>query len=182
MIMARYRQLGLHQFRKRKEIAMKKFLILFFLLSLIFLFMLSCAKTIGNKVKDEDIKALFERYEYVSNYNYFYTGYGDGPVAIVGINKDYELVKVSGRGNVTNWQQFEAGGEKLKELVDAIKAYRGPDRIGLTYGYIISTSGGDQLGVLYLTRLSNGGGIQIQLREGNRIAVSPHSYRGGGAP
>jgi hypothetical protein len=29
--------------------------------------MLSCAKTIGNKVKDEDIKALFENYEYVSN-------------------------------------------------------------------------------------------------------------------
>jgi len=165
---------------------MRRVLEIGFLLSLFSLFMLSCAsnwtKTIGNKVPDEDIKALFENYEYVSNYSYFYTGYGDGPVAIVGINKDYELVKVSGRGNVTNWQQFEAGGEKLKELVDAIKAYRGPDRIGLTYGYIISTPGGDQVGVMYYTRLSNGGGIEIQLREGNRIAVSPHSYRGGGAP
>ena len=93
---------------------MKRILILFILLSLIFLFMLSCAKTIGNKAKDEDIKALFENYEYVSNYSYFYTStsysYGDGPVAIVGINKDYELVKVSGRGPVTNWQQIETGG------------------------------------------------------------------------
>jgi hypothetical protein len=160
---------------------MKRLSILFFLLSLIFLFMLSCAKTIGNKAKDEDIKALFENYEYVSNYSYFYTSYGDGPVAIVGINKDYELVKVSGRGNVTNWQQFETGGEKLKELVEAIKADRGPERKGLTDGYIISTPGGDQVGVMYHARLSSGG-IQIQLREGNRIAVSPHSYRGGGAP
>ena len=161
---------------------MKRLSILFFLLSLIFLFMLSCAKTIGNKVPDEDIKALFENYEYVSNYSYFYTGYGDGPVAIVGISKDYELVKVSGRANVTNWQQFETGGEKMKELVEAIKADRYPDRNGPTYGYIISTPGGDQVGVMYYTRLSYGGGIEIQLREGNRIAVSPHSYRGGGAP
>jgi hypothetical protein len=90
-------------------------------------------------------------------------------------------VKVSGRGNVTNWQQFETGGEKLKELVDAIKAYRGPEGQGLTDGYIISTPGGDQVGVMYRTRLSSSG-IQIQLREGNRLAVSPHTYTGGGAP
>ena len=164
---------------------MTRILAISFLLSLFCLFMLSCAsvktKTIGSRVKDEDIKALFENYEYVSNYSYFYTGYGDGPVAIVGINKDYELVKVSGRGNVTNWQQFEAGGEKLKELVDAIKADRGPERKGLTDGYNISTPDGDQVGVMYLARLSSGG-IQIQFMEGNRIAVSPHNYLGGGPP
>ena len=77
------------------------------------------------------------------------------------------------RGNVTNWQQFEAGAEKLKELVDAIKAYRGPDRIGLTYGYIISTPGGDQVGVMYAIRLPRTY-RQIGLRDGNLIAVSPH--------
>ena len=160
---------------------MKRHLVLFFILSLIFLFMLSCANTIGNKVKDDEIKTLFENYEYVSNYSYYYTAYGDGPVAVVGINNDYELVKVSGRGNVTNWQQFEAGGEKLKELVDAIKADRGPERKGLTDGYNISTPDGDQVGVMYLARLSSGG-IQIQFMEGNRIAVSPHNYLGGGPP
>ena len=64
---------------------------------------------------------MFENYEYVSNYNYFYTSYGNGPEAIVGIKKDYELVKDSGRINVTNWQQFEPDSEKLKELVDAMK-------------------------------------------------------------
>ena len=164
---------------------MKRILEISFLLSLLCLFMLSCAsiktKTIGSKVKDEDIKALFENYEYVSNYSYFYTGYGDGPVAILGIDKEYELVKVSGRGNVTNWQQFEAGGEKLKELVDTMKAYRSPERKGLTDGYSISTPDGDQIGVMYHARLTSGG-IQIQLREGNRIAVSPHNYLGGGPP
>jgi hypothetical protein len=158
---------------------MKRIIEISFLLSLIFLFMLSCAsnRTVGNTLQDADIKALFENYEYVSNYSYFYTGYGDGPVAIVGINKDYELVKVSGRANVTNWQQFETGREKLKELVDAIKGYRPPEGQGPTDGYIISTPGGDQVGIMYAMRwwgvLTNN---IIELRDGNRIAVSPHSF------
>ena len=160
---------------------MKRLLTLFFLLSICSLFMLSCAsnwtKTIGNSVQDDDIKAMFENYEYVSNYSYFYTGYGNGPQAIVGIKKDYELVKVSGRGNVTEWQQFETGGEKLKELVEAIKSDRSSERKGLTYGYNISTPGGDQVGVMYATRLL-GTFTQIGLRDGNHIAVSPHTYSG----
>jgi hypothetical protein len=127
-------------------------------------------------VQDDDIKAMFENYEYVSNYSYFYTGYGNGPEAIVGIKKDYELVKVSGRGNVTNWEQFEPGGEKLKELVEAIKADRYPERNSPTYGYIISTPGGDQVGVMYAVRLPETY-TQIGLRDGNLIAVSPHIIR-----
>ena len=156
---------------------MKRRLILFFLLSLFPLFEMSCAsnwtKTIGNSVHDADIKAMFENYEYISNYNYFYTGYGNGPEAIVGIKKDYELVKVAGRGNVTNWQQFEPGGEKLKELVEAIKADRYPEGNHPNYGYIISTPGGDQIGVMYAIKLPHTY-RRIGLRDGNLIAVSPN--------
>ena len=160
---------------------MKRPLILFLLLSLFPLFEMSCAsnytKKYGGAVQDGDIKAMFENYEYISNYNYFYTGYGNGSEAIVGIKKDYELVKVSGRGNVTNWQQFEAGGEKLKELVDAIKAYSGPEGQGLTDGYIISTPGGDQVGIMYAMRWWGSQTHKIiELRDGNLIAVSPHSF------
>ena len=116
---------------------MKRFLILFYLLSFFCLFMLSCAsnwtKNNGSAVQDDDIKTMFETYKYDSNYNYFYTDYADDPAAIVGIKKDYELVKVSGWANVTNWQQFEPGGEKLKELVVAMR--------GRPYGYIINEPG-----------------------------------------
>ena len=79
---------------------------------------------------------------------------------------------MSGRGNVTNWQQFETGGEKLEELVDAIKAYRGPEGQGRADGCSINTPGGDQVGVMYRARLQSSG-IQIKLSEGNRIAISP---------
>ena len=153
---------------------MKRFLILFFLSSAFCLFMLSCAsnwtKNYGSSVQDADIKAMFETYEYVSkNYNYFYTGYGNDPQAIVGIKKDYELVKVSGRVNVTNWQQFEPGGEKLKELVEAMNM---PGR-GTPYGSIINAPGGDQVGVMYTTSWESSYS-EIRLKDGNLIAVIPH--------
>jgi hypothetical protein len=157
---------------KQKEVTMKRFLILFFLLSAFFLFMLNCAsnRTFGDTLQDADIKAMFENYEYVSNYNYFYTGYGNGPEAIVGIKKDYELVKVSGRINITNWQQFEPDSEKLNELVDAISEsrYRRPPWGGIIYG-----PGRDQVSVLYVTGLPSTY-KQSWFKEGNQIVVTPH--------
>lgn len=148
--------------------------------------MLSCAsnwtKKYGSSVQDADVKALFENYEYVSNYNYFYTGIANDPEAILGIQKKYELVKVSGRINVTNWQQYEPGGEKLKELVEAIKAMRNPEQRGSTYGYIIYAPGGDQVGVMYTT--NRGWGLtytDIRLKDGKQIVVTPH-YDAGYAP
>ena len=76
---------------KQKKVTMKRFLILFFLLSAFSLFMLSCAsnwtKKNGSFARDDDIKTMFETHEYVSDYNYFYTdsAYWDYPEAIVGI-------------------------------------------------------------------------------------------------
>ena len=164
---------------------MKRLLKISFLLSLFSFFMLSYAssgtKTIGNCDQDNYIKTMFENYEYVSNYSYFYTGYGNGPEAIVGIKKDYELVKVSGRRNVTNWQQIETDDEKMKELVEAIKADRYPDRNGPTYGYIISTPGGDQVGVLYRIGLP-GTATQIRFKDGNQLEVTPQNDDSNWAP
>ena len=152
---------------------MKRFLIVFFLLSAFCLLMLSCAsnwtKNNGSAVQDDDIKTMFETYEYVSNYNYFYTGSANDPEAIVGIKKDYELVKVSGRVNLTNWQQFEPGGDKLKELVEAMKI---PER-RKTYGSIINAPGGDQVGVMYTTRWESTY-TEILLKDGTLLAVTPH--------
>jgi len=138
----------------------------------------SWTKTIGNSVQDGDIKAMFENYEYVSNYSYFYTSDGNGPEAIVGLKKDYELVKVSGWANVTNWQQFKPGGEKLKELVEAMRI-SGRSR---PYGYIINEPGGDQIGVMYTTQWGTRYSTEIRLKDGNLLAVTPHKYNSTWAP
>ncbi len=160
---------------------MKRFLILFFLLSLISLFMLSCAsnwtKKNGSFAKDDDTKTMFENYEYVSKYNYYYTdsAYANYPEAILGIKKDYELVKVSGWVSVTDWQHFEPGSEKLKELVEAIYT-------PTSYGYIIYAPGGDQVGIMYSQKWSSFYVSEIRLKNGNQIAVTPHKYDSTFAP
>ena len=161
---------------------MKRFLILFFLLSAFCLLMLSCAsnwtKNNGSAVQNDDIKAMFETHEYVPDYNYFYTFsvYANYPEAIVGIKKDYELVKVSGWVSVTDWQQFESGGEKLKELVEAM--YN-----PTSYGYIIyAPGGGDQIGVMYSQKWEGPYIPEIRFKDGNLIALTPHKYNSTFAP
>jgi len=79
-------------------------------------------------------------------------------------------VKVSDRVNVTNWQQFEPGGEKLKELVEAMKitGRRQP------YGYIINAPGGDQVGVMYITRRESSH-VEIRLKGGTLLSATPHN-------
>jgi hypothetical protein len=144
--------------------------------------MLSCAsnwtKKNGSFVQDDDIKTKFETHEYVSKYNYFYTvsAYDNYPEAIIGIKKDYELVKTSGWVSVTNWQQFEPGSEKLKELVEAMYT-------PTSYGYIIyAPGGGDQIGVMYSQKWSPFYVPEIRLKNGNQIALTPHKYNSTFAP
>ena len=159
---------------------MRKFLELFILLSLCCLLILSCSsnwtKNFGSYAENDDIRTMFETHGYVSDYNYFYTGYIKSPEAIVGIKKDYDLVKVSGWANVTNWQKFEPGGEKLKELVGAM---RNPGR---PYGYIINVPSGDQVGVMYTKKWGKWYTPVIRMKDGNLLEVTPHKYNSTWAP
>jgi hypothetical protein len=162
---------------------MKRLSILFFLLSLIFLFMLSCAsnstKNNGRVATDDDIRAMFETHEYDLKYNYFssFGRWSSSPVAIVGINKDYVLVKESYPSYFTNWQQFEPGSEKLKELVEAMDKTT-------SYGFMIyAPGGGDQIGIMY-SRKWDADMPEIRFKDGNLIVVKPLTFNlfGSGAP
>ena len=161
---------------------MRRLLILFFLLSLISLLVLSCAsnrtKKNGSFAKDDDIKTMFENYEYDTKYKYYYTvsAYNNYPEAIIGIKKDYELVKVSGWASVTNWQQFEPDSEKLKELV-------GEMYNPTSYGYIIYGPDVDQIGIIYSQRWNWRWWVsEVRLKNGNQIAITPHKYNSTFAP
>jgi hypothetical protein len=159
---------------------MKKFLKLLILLSLSCLLILSCSsnwtKNCGTYAENDDIKILFETHEYVSDYNYFYTGYIKSPEAIVGIERDFDLVKNSGWGIVTNWQKFDPSGEKLKELVEAM---RNPGR---PYGYMINAPDGEQVGVMYTKKWGNFYTPEIRFKSGNQLEVTPHKYNSTFAP
>ena len=160
---------------------MKRLLIISFLLSLFSLFMLSCAsnwtKNNGSSVQRDEIKAMFENYEYVSNYSYFYAGNANDPEAILGIQKNYELVKVSGRINVARWQKFEPGAKILKELVEAMNM---PGK-GTPYGSIINAPSGDRIGVMYAKKVKSSY-TDIRLMDGNQLEVTPHNDNSNWAP
>jgi hypothetical protein len=137
--------------------------------------MLSCAsngKNWGSSVQDDDIRAKFESYEYVADYNYFYTGPANSPAAILGIQQKFELVRDVGRGgSKTNWQQFEPEGTKLKEFVEAMN---NPGR-SRPFGFSIKTPTGEQIGVMY-TRPLGGWSEAIHFYDGNRLSVMPSVY------
>jgi hypothetical protein len=168
---------------------MKRLSILFFLLSLIFLFMLSCAsnstKNNGRVATDDDIRAMFKTYEYDLKYNYFYSlgKWSSVPEAIVGINKDYVLVKESYESDFTNWQQFEPGSEKLKELVDAM--VKPTSNYYSEVGFkIYAPGGGDQIGIMYSVNRFGSNKPEIRFKDGNQIVVPSTFYPPGpgGAP
>ena len=158
---------------------MKKFLILFFLLTAFCLLNLSCSsnwpKNFGSYTQDEEIKTMIEAHDYVSEYNYFYTNYQDSPEAIVGIDKDYDLVKVSGWARTTDWQEIEPGSKKLKEKVEAM--YN-----PATYGYILYGPGGNQIGVMYTGKWGTRYTTEVRLKNANQLEVTPHKYNSTWAP
>jgi hypothetical protein len=158
---------------------MKRFLILFFLLSAFCLLMLSCAsnwpKNFGNYTQDEEIKTMFEAHETVSEYNYFYTTYQGFTEAIVGIDKELNLVRASGWARTTDWQKIEPGSKKLKEIVEAM---HNPTK----YGFIIYGPGGDQVGVMYTGKWGTRYTPEIRLKNGNQLEVTPHKYNSTWAP
>ena len=157
-----------------------KRLLSIFILSSFCLLMLSCAsnstKNDGRAAANDDIKAMFEAHEYVPEYNYFYTAdyRTKSPYAIVGIKKDYELVKDSSGLYWTNWQQFEPRREKLKELVEAVNA--ATTYYSSTIGYIIYAPGGeDQKGIMYSKQVEPDI-PEIRFKDRNLIVVKPRKY------
>jgi len=118
---------------------------------------------------------MIEAHEYVSEYNYFYTTYIGSPEAIVGIDKYYDLVKISGWARTTDWQEIEPGSKKLNEMVEAMA---GKTR----YGYIIYGPGGNQVGVMYTGKWGTRYTPEIRLKNGNQLEVTPHKYNSTWAP
>ena len=158
---------------------MKRFLPLICILSTFCILLTGCAsnwtKNLGRSVPDDDIKAMFERHEYVADYNYFYTRFASSPEAILGIQREFELISASGwKGSKTSWQQFEPEGTKLKEFVEAMSSK--PGRFP-PFGYSIKAPNGNQIGVMYATPRGPGWSDQIQLTDGTLLSVTPSLYR-----
>ena len=138
--------------------------------------MLSCAsigKNWGSSVKDANIRVKFERYEYVADYNNFYKGLLSSPEAILGIQREFELVRDSGwGGSKTNWQQFKPEGTKFKKVNEAMI---NPGR-SRPFDFSINPPTGEEIGVVYTRSQGSGWSEEIYLLDENHLSVKPSIY------
>ena len=80
------------------------------------------------------------------------------------------LVKESSESDFTNWQQFEPGSEKLKELVDAMVKPTATQYSEVGFK-IYAPGGGDQIGIMYSVNRFGSNKPEIRFKDGNQIVV-----------
>jgi hypothetical protein len=121
----------------------------------------------GKLERNSEITKLFQTYQILPDHNYYYSGWGAVPYAIIAIDKQYKLRKGL-------WSEVEATVPKLRNWVremDIIYGYP-------PYGSRILDHNGRQLGVWYSSKQWT----TIIIEEENEIAVfAPEApgFRGG---
>ena len=121
----------------------------------------------GKLERNGEITKLFQTYQILPDHNYYYSGWGAVPFAIIAIDKQYKLRKGL-------WREVEATVPKLRNWVremDIIYGYP-------PYGSRILDHNGRQLGVWYSSKQWT----TIIIEEENEIAVfapEPPGFRGG---
>ncbi|MBW2437125.1 MAG: hypothetical protein PVF86_12705 [Desulfobacterales bacterium] len=121
----------------------------------------------GKLERNSEITKLFQTYQILPDHNYYYSGWGSVPYAIIAIDKQYKLRKGL-------WKEIEATVPMLRNWVremDIIYGYP-------PYGSRILDHKGQQLGVWYSSKQWT----TIIIEEENEIAVfapEPPGFRGG---
>ena len=121
----------------------------------------------GKLERNSEITKLFQTYQILPDHNYYYSGWGSVPYAIIAVDKQYKLRKGL-------WKEIEATVPMLRNWVremDIIYGYP-------PYGSRILDHKGQQLGVWYSSKQWT----TIIIEEENEIAVfapEPPGFRGG---
>jgi hypothetical protein len=110
-----------------------------------------------------EVSKIFESYQVLPNYKYFFTGSETKPLAIMGIDRNYTLV-------TRLWKEAaDLTPEQLKGWVNQIGGFRPPFR---TYGAHILGPAGQQVGIWYSLYDDS----QVKMLGDKQIEVVPPSY------
>ena len=121
----------------------------------------------GKLERNSEITKLFQTYQILPDHNYYYSGWGSVPYAIIAIDKQYKLRKWL-------WKEIEATVPMLRNWVREMDIIYGYPH----YGSRILGHKGQQLGVWYSSKQWT----TIIIEEENEIAVfAPEApgFRGG---
>jgi len=121
----------------------------------------------GSLKRDPEVTRIFEAYEILPNYKYYYNGRGNIPYAIIGIDEGFKL-----RQGL--WKEIELTTQLLRGWIyqmDTIYGYR-------PYGSKILDHTGKQLGIWYSSKQWT----TVIMEDNNEVAVfapEPPGFRSG---
>ena len=123
-----------------------------------------CASTgpRGTLTADSEAKAVFESYQVMEGYNYYFNGPQGRPTAILAIRKEYELVN-------PEWIEIEATSDQLKKWVDWYDQSFGRRTQYYPNGFRIKSHTGEDIGMWY----SIMDRTVIIVEEGNQVVIYP---------
>jgi len=109
-----------------------------------------------------EVSQIFETYQVLPEYRYYYTGSVTKPNAIMGIDRNYTL-------DTRLWNEVvNLTPEQLKKRVDLMNGFRPPTR---TFGAYILDGSGEQVGIWY----SPYNDAPVAVQPDKRIQVIPHT-------
>ena len=121
--------------------------------------------TAGNygKLKSTpEVKREFENYQILPDHKYYYRGTYNSPIAIVGINANYQL-------NLSLWVPIDSKSKNFRILIDKVSILT-TGSTAQPWGFTILDQNGNQVGVWY----SSVRAATVKVDENNQIvALSP---------
>jgi hypothetical protein len=120
-------------------------------------------ETYGTLKPSREVDQIFQKYQVLPKYKYYFSGSETKPQAIIGIDRNYTL-------DTRLWQAaVDLTYEQLKKWVDQMLLFRPPL---YTFGAYILGANGEQVGIWY----SPYNYTTVAVQADNRIEVVPPSY------
>jgi len=103
---------------------------------------IGCSSANYGKLKsDSEIARIFEAYQVLPDHKYYFRGTFNSPLAVAGIDQDYEL-------NSRLWTEVNPQSEDFRTLIRNI-SFQGTGSIVQPWGFIILDKAGNRVGVWY---------------------------------
>jgi hypothetical protein len=119
-----------------------------------------CMASYGKYARDPEIFNAFNNEQVPLNYHYYYYHSGSFPIAVIGLEKSYNV-----RSKL--WREVEPGTEKFKDLIKWIWEDYGYSRFGAR----INDPAGNQVGIIYTSIRE----VAIKFTDDDTIMIIPHT-------
>lgn len=129
--------------------------------SIVLCFFMSCVGiNYGNIIPDTAVTKAFEAFQLDPDMNYYYSGSGVHPNAIMGLKRNYVL-------DSDLWKPIEAQPAIFKDLIKGMQT-KALERGTFQHGFVMKDNKGQPIGVWYsILRAAT----VINMGEGNKVAV-----------